>query len=260
MQKKGASHADWAISLGIFLVYVLGLFIMIQPGVTPVFRNDNLMNIVRTSFMDNQVIMTKTPIYISDVVPLGDGCTSYKYDIELDLKEGDYELIDSDRESIDFEETKKGIRFEDTSKENAIFYLLYSDADIFKEGHVTILRREDLFDGRLVLSSKTCDVTFEYSIGSEVSTKGFSKSVLASLSCANKDSYENLKDKWNFPPNKDFMFMIYDGAGYMYGEPTYECSVADVYEQADVFVDEFVIYVFENDGTLKPMRVNMRVW
>ena len=256
MQKKGASHADWAISLGIFLVYVLGLFIMIQPGVTPVFRNDNLMNIVRTSFMDNQVIMTKTPIYISDVQSEEDGCTLYKYEINLDLKKGDYELIDREGKSINFQEIKNKISFDYNSKEDNIFYLLYSDADIFAEEHVTILK---LDFGFVRIIPKTCEVDFEYSIGSEVSTKGFSKDVLRDLSC-NQESYEKLKEKWNFPPNKDFMFMIYDGAGYMYEAPTYECSVADVYEQADVFVDEFVIYVFENDGTLKPMRVNMRVW
>src|SRR3989338_2951521 len=63
MKKRGSTHADWAISLGIFLVYTLSLFLLIQPGVEPVFRNENLVKIVEDSFVgDTRLVIEKTPI------------------------------------------------------------------------------------------------------------------------------------------------------------------------------------------------------
>ena len=43
MSKKGSTHVDWAISMGIFLTYILTMFILIQPGIEPIQKNDQLI-------------------------------------------------------------------------------------------------------------------------------------------------------------------------------------------------------------------------
>ena len=64
MNKKG-SHVDWAISIGIFLVYLIGLFILLRPGVTPVHKPEGLLNILEDRF--NEEVMWEVreiPLFI----------------------------------------------------------------------------------------------------------------------------------------------------------------------------------------------------
>lgn len=51
--KKGASHVDWAISMSIFLVYVLLMFIFLKPGSQPVYNENTLLNIVYSGLKDD---------------------------------------------------------------------------------------------------------------------------------------------------------------------------------------------------------------
>jgi len=44
--KKGASHVDWAISMGIFLVFIMLTFIFLRPGTEQVYKGDVLLKII----------------------------------------------------------------------------------------------------------------------------------------------------------------------------------------------------------------------
>ena len=49
MNKKGG-HVDWVISMGIFIVYIFALFILIRPGVRPIYRPVTLLNNLQENF------------------------------------------------------------------------------------------------------------------------------------------------------------------------------------------------------------------
>jgi len=51
--KKGASHVDWAISMSIFLIYVLLMFIFLKPGSQPLYNEDTLLETVYTGLKDD---------------------------------------------------------------------------------------------------------------------------------------------------------------------------------------------------------------
>jgi len=51
--KKGASHVDWAISMSIFLVYVLLMFIFLKPGSQPTYNENTLLNTVYSGLKDD---------------------------------------------------------------------------------------------------------------------------------------------------------------------------------------------------------------
>lgn len=51
--KKGAIHVDWAISMGMFLIYVILLFIIIKPGYYSENTPESLFNIVEEQFQNS---------------------------------------------------------------------------------------------------------------------------------------------------------------------------------------------------------------
>jgi len=44
--KKGASHVDWAISMGIFLIYVLLMFVFLKPATEPAYSETSMLDMV----------------------------------------------------------------------------------------------------------------------------------------------------------------------------------------------------------------------
>ena len=52
MNKRGASHTDWAISMAIFIMYILLLIIFLKPGVAPIYKPEGLMQLVEDNFFE----------------------------------------------------------------------------------------------------------------------------------------------------------------------------------------------------------------
>ena len=50
--KNGAIHVDWAISMGLFLLYTFLLFIMIKPGAEVEHKPDSLFTIMENNFFE----------------------------------------------------------------------------------------------------------------------------------------------------------------------------------------------------------------
>lgn len=49
INKRGAIHVDWAISMGLFIVYVVVMFILIKPGYYVEHKPENLFTIIETN-------------------------------------------------------------------------------------------------------------------------------------------------------------------------------------------------------------------
>jgi hypothetical protein len=63
---KGASQVDWAISMGIFLIYVLGLLVFLRPGIQPVLENNLLVSIIQDNLEEEvNVKLKRTPLFIN---------------------------------------------------------------------------------------------------------------------------------------------------------------------------------------------------
>ncbi len=54
--KKGGIHVDWAISMGLFLVYVILLFIILKPGSYAIHKPESLFTIIENTFINNTQI------------------------------------------------------------------------------------------------------------------------------------------------------------------------------------------------------------
>ena len=65
IKKRGSTHVDWVMSIGIFLIYLLALFIIIKPGVREIYSEDTLLSIVENNVKGNIVWTIKeTPLFI----------------------------------------------------------------------------------------------------------------------------------------------------------------------------------------------------
>lgn len=78
MNKKGAIHVDWAISMGLFLIYVVVLFILIKPGYYAEYKPENLFSIIEDNFLSN--ISTK----IKEVQLIIEKCSGKDTTIKLE--------------------------------------------------------------------------------------------------------------------------------------------------------------------------------
>ncbi len=64
--KKGVSHIDWIVSMGLFIIYVLVLFIFIRPGYQIINEGNILLKIVEDNFKEQAYwTMIKIPLFIN---------------------------------------------------------------------------------------------------------------------------------------------------------------------------------------------------
>src|SRR3989344_7529820 len=89
--RRGAIHVDWAMSMGLFLIYVVVLFILIKPGYYAEHKPENLFSILETNFIKNVSIKIKE---VQIVIEKCNGDT----DITIEEKNNFYYFSDFKRE------------------------------------------------------------------------------------------------------------------------------------------------------------------
>ncbi|MDO8555540.1 MAG: hypothetical protein Q7R96_00005, partial [Nanoarchaeota archaeon] len=63
---RGNIHTDWAISMGLFLVAILTMFIFLKPGVQPIYQQTTLLDIIEHEFLTNTTWTIKQlPVFIT---------------------------------------------------------------------------------------------------------------------------------------------------------------------------------------------------
>lgn len=68
--KKGASHVDWVISMGIFIIYIIALFIFLRPGASVEHKPQALLDLMEEEVKNEIVVNLKeTPLYVDYCIP-----------------------------------------------------------------------------------------------------------------------------------------------------------------------------------------------
>src|SRR3989344_9079806 len=52
MSKKGIAHLDWMISMALFLLFLLSIFVFFKPGAEPAYHRDYLTSIIEDKIRD----------------------------------------------------------------------------------------------------------------------------------------------------------------------------------------------------------------
>lgn len=67
--KRGLLYIDWAISIGIFIIYLVALFVFVAPALSDEYSEDYLKTIARTGFEENAYhTLYVYPIFIKNDV------------------------------------------------------------------------------------------------------------------------------------------------------------------------------------------------
>ena len=171
---KGQIHTEWVISLGIFLLYVLGMIIFIKPGYVSYYGEKDLINIVENGFKEKYYWnVKKVPLFVEECNCPTDGS---ECSITFSLTANEWSV------------NEKYGPFNQPQSEKIFWFVFSPIGDKDKE---FIIRDE----------SSGCDdaTTKEYSIGTVENVYGINKKNLI---------YENLKKDLNYPENKDFILKL----------------------------------------------------
>ncbi len=275
MHKKAASHVDWAISMGIFLLYVLSMFTLIQPGIQPLHKSSELV-IIAEDGLKNDIYynITKTPIYIT-VKPTKILFTNYRIIVPLPIP-GD---------NTDFNITYKAISGSEVS---ARFTISGNDAVFNPPVAISGGAGPNGMTYNFFLYYSTdkyktfppscgwggCPVAnglFDYTMGATETRFGIDQAKLSSFTnsyCFNtipsdSRSYQKLKERWKYPAEKDFSIYYVPSGKIPYNINTDKidlCARAQPLDQSDIFVKEWIDWMLNTDSSLKPIILNVKSW
>lgn len=169
--KRGFSHLDWVLSMGIFLVAILSIFIYIKPFSTNLYGDRDLVDIVKEKFNEEAYwTIKKLPLFV-------ESCSLGVFNVALAFENG-WKTLD---ERTSFTTDKVGK------------YIIY----------LHNLNRNKEFAVNLGVNPSYCGD--KVSLGIVENTIGISDELVSILSGAD---YNSLRELWRFPPGKDFAIFI----------------------------------------------------
>lgn len=275
MRKKGATHADWAISLGLFLIYILTMFMILQPGIQPIYKEtellDNLQNEITTQ---TEFIITKTPLII-DTAQLESAGTYYiKISSELPLEKDENKaaIFDNagnynDNNNIDL--ATGLLEFEAPLALGSNKYWAY---EIIKPEKIGSDYQYDNFFSSDAAEVSNIKNNFTFSFGAPEIVKGLDWNQLNSevlneegFSCTGEDAnddYSVLKNILGHPSNKEFIIQAVESSNPRYSLEDLQdiCHIEDPFEQASVFTREWLTYKVNKEGMSDAVRVHVVIW
>lgn len=286
MNKKGASHIDWAVSMGIFLIYVLSMFMLIQPGIQDFYNDDTLVDIFEEALNNDAYYeITRVPVYLKVLQGQGGACGTGEYVVipipfrEWDLtngninmsfntvkeNEGSISYISGSNadDTITFIPTHPMQKYRDV-RDLEMIWLYYSPSGTpGQPGHYNIQANPADIEGK-----RPCG-NIELNVGAQQKLIGVDPDKMGDLgaSCDTEVKYQELKRRWKLPESKEFSLYYveadtipYDITAAIpvcnYGTNTW----VSVPEQVDVYAKEWNEWILSPDGTMKPIIINFRIW
>ncbi len=272
--KKGATHADWAISLGIFLVYILSMFMILQPGSQPIYKDEQMMGIVKSGLIaDTRFVLTKTPMVIIPVPANFSGAAGYTVEITgtFPLEKGGTKaaLFSEAGEympnaKIDLEANPKKITFNALMPAETKKFWIYeiTTPDTLGDAYEYDNSFSQTND---IISSAKANFTFMF--GSPEVMEGIDIAKFAlpfpeGVQCTLETYKQPLKNQWSYPLNKDFAvyYVMESSPQYAETDKIDVCSPVKPYDLAQVFVDEWAANKLDKEGKTSPLRINARIW
>jgi len=263
MEKKGAIHIDWVISMAIFIIYLLLLLVLIKPSYKPSFEGDVLVDIIKENFIkENNVEVYKTILKFdggsSECGCDEEPCTGYGASVAnldgLGKNNIFVEQLNANRVRFGFQGGKIIV---DTLGEYEIYY---SD----------ILDIKDHTSGLDDVNYKNCDSIAV--VGEDIPYIGLSDTL------AIGGNYEDVKIAWDFPEARDFKIEanIFDGNDWPNKNVDAGTNPPEPYSDALVYALEIndnilgfdsescgsgdVDEEYEKCVTLTPARILIKVW
>ena len=256
MNKKG-THVDWAISMGIFLVYLIGLFILLRPGVTPIHKPERLLGILETKFVQNVTYeVREIPLIVKKCIGAAQGAETVYNIIRVEDEKEYFEFSkweDFDREQLENKELKCGVTEDNKHPPVGLpgetFYLTYYQKFANEKTNELIIECSPFNLG----DEDHCVAH----LGASTTKTGIKNEWLEKLKTIN---YEDLKKNWDFPEDKDFSIYVSISEADL-GKESSKINGAEEPQGINLFIKEFKTQSVDKYGSITiPIIVNLRVW
>ena len=242
MNKKGLSHVDWVISFGIFVIFVLLLFIWFGPSLTTEFSDEYLGEIAVEGFKDASYHeVYNYPIFFEVANEVHDCEINVKGMSGLGINIENIFLIDNN----DSEVSNVTIH-----NDNLIFLTSVNPGSVYEYNMYV----SDYFNNTHPPANGS-SVEYNATLGVGERLYGFSEKRFNDLSSLD---YSDFKAELKYPLNRDASVYVYDSVdfstllfNYNVSEPTADDNVY-VVSWSDVLINE--------SGGIEQITVLIKTW
>lgn len=254
MFNKKGDHVDWAISMGIFLLYLVGLFILLRPGITPVYEPDGLLQILENNLMKEVTYeVREIPLFIElckgNFVGGAEGCIKNSIRVEDTIPNFNFKNPVDDKKNPVSTDCGCSPGEDDIIKK--VFYYTYSQ--IYPEKKEAEINYE-------CIPWKEKDFC-KIRLGASTTKTGVKNGWINKLKPEDgkeKETYDELKKRWNTPLD----FAIY------YADSNTENILIDSnkiiggqkMEGINIFSKEIKTNELSDSGTFTPKTIIIQVW
>ncbi len=253
LNKKGSIHIDWVISMGLFLIYVVVLFILIKPGYYAEHNPESLFNIIETNFAKSININIKEVQFVVEeckdsTIILSD--INDKYSFSKLTQKG----VEVKEKGVNIGSDLKITCNKNTNDPN---YHIINKQEVFI---ATSYPRDKPFDPEISISEYKLDCNqgegnakCVASLGVIGDYDGFNEEYLDELL---KIDYITLKNNWDFPLGKEFSISVTK----LKDNNIKVINKNKPPQNIDVFVKEFNWIYIDKSNNRENIKVHMDIW
>ena len=296
---KGTSHVDWAVSMGIFLVFIMLTLIFLRPGTEPIYKPDTILKIIEKGLKEDCYYRIEKQLLNIDysgssgiwkvrireasnnglnldwivtdeirkhtaVMNSSNDYHDIKWDVYNEYCEGDpcegyYPEIHYDKYVLDFEIN--------LDSNNNIFYIVHSEdfeynTDVTESipKRINIDMKDEPVDESDWCSNCLIDGE-EYNFTYKLGVSEMSKGFSEDKINNLEPDYAILKNAWNIPQDKNFRVNVTNLTAYKEdGIAFFRGTEEPIPAGMNVFVKEWKDWILTPESELVPVEVNIRLW
>jgi hypothetical protein len=251
MNKNGLLYIDWSISIGIFVIFVLALFILVVPSLDRRLDEGYLITIAETGLKGEAYYsMYNLPLFVdSEVIETG---VKISVDLPHYPEVASYDSIvvtDKDYSEISSEISSSGlINFGPVDLITGVnqFNILY----LIGESHSS--------DNPSGSSTINCGSFMDCTFGIEERLIGFSRNKLDGLfvDCITYEKYTEFKESLSYPSQKEISVSI----NVSESSVLYECTFKEPESLDSVYALSWKDKILNFNGSLEEVTVVLRTW
>jgi len=273
--KKGLSYIDWSISAGIFIIYIIVLFILLGPAFKQDYSPDYLGSLVREGIKENVSLEIKRiPLFIElNTTHTGDGGTRpYNHEtskVKIKLM-GNLagEIINIDHTNKQFSVFNENLTQEFTTKKYESSLTIFEFKASPNQFGISNFypSREEIIKFWIFLSNEEIfteiNSTWPFKWEAEAFTFGVAETLEGIyepyfINFTNND-YETAKDIINFPKEREFAIDIYNHTDFT--SPILNYTKTQPGEKDIVNTLLWADYLIHNNTQRTPITILIKTW
>ncbi len=245
--KKGLSYIDVAVSVGIFVIYLIIAFVILKPSI----KEENIASLLLPSLknsFEKSVIwkIDKYPIFLNATDPN----PNYEITVPFGFQPQKIDFVNKDIDNRDFYyqpflvngKQAFNLSFRDPSiilNQAEPYYILYSDD--FNNVH---LANPESMNPAPILS-------YNYDFGVKEEFIGISVQKFNNL-----PTIPDLKNAFRFPNNNEFSISIYD----LNEVQIFDYSTSIIPKEAKVYAIQYTSFILYQNSSRVPVFVQLKIW